>query len=406
MNQQYTNNNKGVRVFIKWILIFILATILLTPLLMWLLWKFSPEKPITIFVLDKTVLTQNYQEHASLFELMKNNKFVKPDSSFYNIATDYYGFFPDGKGYFKINDLANKDTNQLDSIASIYDMLYYTDLYGIYKAEWFATYPEIANASFFGEIGDRSQSLYGGMHKNDLYLLQQMKKSKKLIINEFNIIASPTGKELREEYETEFGVQWTGWVGRYFDNLDTLVNKELPRWLIDNYVKDNKEWPFKNSGIAFVRNDDKVVILENKTHLNIEVPIIHTNKTEAKKYCVAKKMKYPFWFDIVRTDTRNDIVSNYRISANEVGDSILTSWNIPKEFPAVLRSNQAYPYYYFAGDFADNPISMKTAKYKYLYLFSSLLNPSTVVERYSFYWKFYRPMTSKIMHDYYNQISN
>ncbi len=406
MNQQYTSKKSSIFSILKWIFVFFIAIILLSPLVMWLLWKYTPEKPINILVLDKTVLTKNYQEHASYFELLKNNKFVKPDSSFYDLATDYYGFFPDGKGFFNINDLANKDSSQLDSIANVYDLVYYTDLYGIYKAEWFSTYPQIANEKFYGEMGDRSQSLYGGMHANDLYLLKQMKEKNKLIINEFNIIASPTNKVLREEYEHEFGIKWTGWVGRYFDNLDTLVNKELPRWLIVNYVKENQEWPFKNSGIAFVRNDDKVVILENKTHLKIEVPIIHTHKSEAKRYCVAKKMKYPFWFDIVTTDTRNDVVSNYHISPNEVGDSILTTWNIPTEFPAVLRSNQTYPYYYFAGDFADNPIGMKTANFKYLYLFSSLLYPSSIIERYSFYWKFYRPMTSKIMHDYYYQINN
>jgi hypothetical protein len=405
MNQQYTKKKNIILSILKWITIFLVVILLLSPLLMWLLWKHTPEKPISIFILDKTVLTKNYQEHASLFELLKNNKFVKADSSFYDISTDYYGFFPDGKGYYSISDLAQKDSNQLDSIATVYDMLYYTDLYGIYKAEWFTAYPERANDSYFGEIGDRSQSLYGGMHQNDLYLLQQMKEKNKLIINEFNIIASPTKKALREKYENEFGVQWTGWVGRYFDNLDTLINKELPRWLIDNYVKDNNEWPFKNAGIAFVRNDDKVVILENKTHLNIEVPIIHTDKTEAKRYCVAKKMKYPFWFDIVTTDTRNDVVSNYHISPNEVGDSILTTWNIPTEFPAVLRSNQPYPYYYFAGDFADNPISLKTATFKHLHIFSSLLYSSSVAERYSFYWKFYKPMTSKIIHDYYTKIN-
>jgi hypothetical protein len=229
-----------------------------------------------------------------------------------------------------------------------------------------------------------------------------MKAKKKLIINEFNIIASPTSYNIRKQYEKEFDINWSGWVGRYFDNLDTNINKELPNWLIRNYKEqNNNQWPFTMSGIAFVRNDDRIVILENKTHLRNEVPRIITNPNYVKLYGLTTSMKYPFWFDICSTGLKNDVISEYYILTNNKGDSTLNAWNIPKVFPAVIKSNQDYPYYYFAGDFCDNPISMKTSYYKHIEKFDFLFYKPSINERDSFFWRYYRPLVTKILKDYY-----
>ena len=108
--------------------------------------------------------------------------------------------------------------------------------------------------------------VYGGMSRQDLYLLQQMRANHKLIITEFNCLASPTSPAVRSGYEISFGIKWTGWIGRYFNSFDTTKNKELPSWLVKNYKNQHKgAWPFLKSGIAFVNSDDKVVILENET---------------------------------------------------------------------------------------------------------------------------------------------
>ncbi len=89
------------------------------------------------------------------------------------------------------------------------------------------------------------------MSKEDIGLLQRMKDKHKLIITEFNTIGSPTPPEIRRQFEEMFAIRWSGWIGRYFENLDTTVNKELPRWLINNYLSQhNHRWPFKKDGVA------------------------------------------------------------------------------------------------------------------------------------------------------------
>lgn len=359
-----------------------------------------PNTNLNVLVLDKTVLSTKVQEHISLSWVLSHEKYVHTDSGVYKPKQHYKGFFPDDKGNYSINDYNDYDQNELHKLASNNDMVYYTDLYGIYSNEWIATYyPERVDDPRF--ISERSTLYYGGMTKEELELLRIFKQQKKLIINEFNIIAHPTANYIRRDYEAEFGIRWSGWVGRYFDSLDTLTNMDIPRWLIDNYVdQHNGSWPFTKSGIAFVREDDKVEILENKTHLDIEVPIIYTDKGVAKKYNVRKKMKYPFWFDIISvTDTMNKVLSEYNIGANQAGDSLLLHWNIPKKFPALI-ANQNGLYYYLAGDFCDNPIGLGSAKLRGIHWFTFITATNEKAERVSFFWHYYRPFLIKVLDDY------
>jgi hypothetical protein len=373
---------------------------------MWIYWKYSAKRTIDIFILDKTVLNKKYQEHASLFWILNQSKYAKSDGKLYLPERDYYGFFPKGQGSFVISDIEHKTVNDLVNLAHKYDMVYYTDMYGIYSVEWHDEYFKDKPNALPDKVGERSKLIYGGLTHKELEFLKLMKQQKKLIINEFNIIASPTSSTIRKEFEKEFDIKWSGWVGRYFNVLDTSVNKELPLWLVRNYKQQNSNrWPFKKSGIAFVRDDDKVVILENKTHLENEVPCIYTSSNYVKYYNVAAEIEYPFWFDICTAGSSHKIVSEYRIKVNSKGDSILKQWKIPTVFPATIQNNQGYPYFYFAGDFADNPISIRTARFKHIAIFDFLFYQTDINKRSNFFWFYYRPLVTQIINDYYQTLS-
>lgn len=385
---------------IRKFIVIILSLVVLLPLIMYLAWLLTPETKLNVLILDKTVLTTKVQEHISLSWVLKHDKYVHSDSGKYIPKLHYQGFFPDDKGAYTIQDFNKADSAELNDIASKNDLVYYTDLYGIYSNEWIATYfPEKVNDPRF--ISERSKLYYGGLTRKELSLLRIFKKQKKLIINEFNIIAHPTAYPIRRAYEAEFGIKWSGWVGRYFDSLDTLTNMDIPRWLIDNYVDQHYgKWPFTKSGIAFVREDDKVEILENETHLEVEVPFIYTSEGVADKYNLSEKMKYPFWFDIISVpDTSNNILSEYKIEPNLLGDSLLRHWNIPKKFPALV-ANQNELYYYLAGDFCDNPITLKSAEFKWINWFAFITASNEKAERISFFWYYYRPLLRTILEDY------
>jgi len=384
----------------------ILLILLLIPFFSWFFWAIQDSKELKVLILDKTVLNKDDQEHISLNWVLLHNKFRKENLEDYVPGEDYYGFFPDGEGDYEVHDFNHFSGAQIDSMANYYNMVYYTDLYGVYVAEWWDAYPQVAPKDYTKiPPTERSRLIYGRLTKTELDLLKEMKKRKKLIITEFNIIALPTRRGVRKAFENEFGINWSGWVGRFFNVLDTTKPNELPIWVKRNYVNQYGDWPFKKSGIVYVREDDKIVITEFETDLLVKVPFIYTPDQYAERYGIAKKMKYPFWFDICSVDEPNTIISTYKITLNERGDSILRMNNIPSEFPAVVRGDGDYPFFYFAGDFCDNPITVNSARFTGLQYVSSFTYNSTADERRSFFWKFYRPLTNTILNDYYKSLN-
>lgn len=369
------------------------------PMWMFLIWLVWPKTKLVIAIVDKTVLFTSGQEHASLNWVLRSNKFAKTNKDLYMVNRDYFGFFPNQNKQFGLKGLERATEDELEKLSFDSDMTYITDTYGIYSKEW-----------YLGKnITERQRLLYGGLSPNDLLFLKKMKQKKKLIITEFNTFATPTSDLVAREFERTFKIKWTGWIGKYFDSLDTLENKELPHWLVENYMRqNNKKWSFKKSGIAFVHKSDKIVVLEHKQDLNSEVPFILTGKEEREKYNIPKRIKYPFWFDVIQTSRENKVISFYDLKVSEVGRKILNKNNIPSQFPAIIEHyRDDYKFYYFCGDFADNPISQTGSYFKGSAYFRKLFyNDDIAAERVSFFWEFYRPMMTKILNKYHTDYND
>lgn len=382
----------------RYLIRMVIIGVLLLPLWMFLCWVFTPKSEMVVAIVDKTVLTRQGQEHISLDWLLNYKKYIKPTGEFYRTDRDYFGFFPKENDSFDLKGLERFASERITALSHDADMLYITDTYGIYRNEWYRNRNET----------ERSGIVYGGLQKNDLELLQLMKDQGKLVITEFNTFASPTSSKNRREFETMFGIHWSGWIGRYFDTLDTLTNKELPRWLIHNYKQQhNNRWPFKKSGIAFVDDNDTVVILEEGTHLKNSLPQLLSTTYGKDRFSLPNQLKYSFWFDIVEADTmRNTIAAHYKIDTNAKGKTELAKYGIPDFFPAVsLHQGNDYEFYYFSGDFCDNPIRKTTSYFKGIGAFKWLFyNKEDASERESFFWQFYRPMTQKILEDYHTKL--
>ncbi|SDR93281.1 hypothetical protein [Gramella sp. MAR_2010_147] len=383
----------------KNILLGVLLLLLATPLIMWMIWLITPNTKLVIAIVDKTVLTTSGQEHISLNWVLNHEKYTKTSKKPYKVAHDYFGFFPKENEKFRLQGLERFSSSKLDQLSNDADMAYFTDTYGIYNNEWFQQ----------GDDKERSGILYGGLSDEDIELLQLMKEKGKLIISEFNTIGSPTAYENRSRFEDMFQLKWTGWTARYFDNLNLKENKEIPNWLVRNYKNThNGKWPFKKSGIAFVNNRDEVVILENETHLNVDVPYILTNPKFQEAYSLPESIKYPFWFDIVIPNKKtNTVVSSFKIDANSSGLKELEKFGIPSSFPAVTQHvENDYTFYYFSGDFADNQVKMTSSYFSGIGYFKGLFyDERNTMERSSFFWKYYRPLLTNILNNYSESIN-
>lgn len=374
-----------------------IALVLLLPLWMRLAWVVRSKKKLVIAIVDKTVLTTARQEHVSLTWILEHEKFAKNKSALYTIDKDYYGFFPGKNEKFRIKGLERFTGGQLERLSSDADVVYITDAYGIYKNEWYKK----------GDPMERSGILYGGLSQQDIDLLNRMKQKHKLILTEFNCIGSPTSSSIRNQFENLFKLRWTGWVGRHFESLDTTINKELPKWLVCNYkMQHNGQWPFTKAGIGFVCNDERVVIVELGQHLNKSVPRIVTKESAMEMYGLPQAINYPFWFDVTKTDS-NKVVAQFVIDVNEAGKKELAANGIPARFPAVqLHDDKDYRFYYFSADFADNPITANTAYFAGIQNFKWFLyNHVDDNDRGGFFWNYYRPLVTTILHNYYEYLN-
>ncbi|HLP32401.1 MAG TPA: hypothetical protein VK202_02950 [Bacteroidia bacterium] len=370
-----------------------LLLLLLFPILLWIFWLFESKRIINVLIFDKTVLNTKGVEHRSFNWVLNNMKVVKPDGDLYSIENDYFGFFPAEDFQYDIKDFSNMTSQDLDSLAEVYDMTYFTDTYGIYHNEWYRK----------GDDKERSDIIYGGMQTNEYEFLKKMIEKKKTVITEFSLYALPTPYNLRKKTEDLLRLKWTNWVGRYFSSLDTIKNKELPKWVSRLYKNQHGgKWPFRDGGIVYVNTNDQIVILDEKRHMEFPIPIIYTPKEFQEKYELPENIIYPFWFAVTLNGGNNNVISAFSVKSNPSGDSILNYYRIPKNFVAAVEhitgdSN----YYYFSADFCDNEMGMMSSKMNGIRNFRSLFYSQIELEnRKRFFWEYYIPLIKNIVDDH------
>jgi len=377
--------------------IILVSTILLILLGSWLFWFFKAEKTIDVYILDKTVPSLERTEHKSFNWILNHNKYLKSTGDFYDINTDYYGFFPLNTKSQEF-DFRSVRIHEIEDVANDYDMLYYADTYGVYYNEWYK--------QGSSEV-KHTQKVYGGLNQNDYLLLKEMKNQKKLIITEFNLYNAPTNGLIREKVESLFNIKWTGWTGKYFSSLDTTSGDGFPKWIANLYKEQNdNQWNFKNAGIVLIHKFGTVAILELETHLIDEIPIIIAKQDAVDRFDIPEQIYYSQWFDITNSNEQNDILANFKINVNTQGDSILRSYNLKPVFPAVIEHTGDYNFYYFGGDFAESDLSSGTAYFEGFHNIASLVKRDNYDNTSKFFWKFYVPMMTTILEDYQKTLDN
>ncbi|MFZ7114952.1 MAG: hypothetical protein ACO1G9_06210 [Bacteroidota bacterium] len=375
----------------------IIVIFLATPLWMRIGWEFSPKRKLNLLIVDKTVLNSNSFKHRSINWILDYEKYIKPDGSFYDINNDYFGFFPKEDERYQIHDFEKLDEPEVDSISKVYNLAYFADTYGVLGNEWYS----------HRDINDNSESIYGGLTEKDLLLMTKMKSKNKPVIAEFNTIGYPTPVDMRRQFEKLWGIEWTGWMARHIASLDTLNNPDLPKWIVRAYKKEhNGVWNFKKDGMLFIHETGKVLVLEMGKELNDAIPKIYTDKVNQEAFDVPAVMIYPYWIDImVNKNDTNNVISKYVLGTNPAGEALLSANGIPKIFPAIIHRNKDFQFYYFCGDFADNPTKFRFAKLSGITTLKFLMyNAVDVTDRNRFFWEFYLPMMKKILKKSYTSI--
>jgi hypothetical protein len=382
---------------IKTILIIIIILVLI-PLISWLLWSFKPSQPLDIMVVDKTVHSFNRNEHRALFWILVHDKYVKPDNNkVYNLDKDYFGFHPIKPIKSRKYDIIRVKLTEIDNLVDEYDMVYYTDTYGVFFNEWYRG----------RDTDDKGTLIEGGLNNNDYLFLKKMHSDGKLIIGEYNFFAPPTDELVRIRTEDLFGLHWSGWIGKYFHNLNPDKNKNIPDWMVESYEnKNNADWTFSGHGIILANQETKdVVVLEEDIHLDKNVPEIQTTEYGMNNFDLPETVYFPNWFDLTEA-INNQIIAEYEIHVNEDGKSLLDRYNLPSRFPAVIESSEGSSFYYFCGDFVEYPVTMFTAKLKGINMMEGMFYNNKPTSDSKFYWTYYQPLINQILENYQTTVRN
>lgn len=343
------------------------------------LWQIKQPNQLNMLIVDKTVPDTTYREHEGLVWLLNNEKYQKPDKSFYVPSEDYVGFKPGRGQKYEITKLPDDLSN--------YEVIYLTDQYGVYEQEYYGNNPR----------GIRSDLIYGGLQQEDIRQLRShLLNHSGTLVTEFNTFASPTSESIRQEMYDLLNVTWSGWIGRYFIDL---ADEEVPLWVIENYEKQtNEKWAFKGEGIVYANEQDKIVVLDKNDISNHGVTFSYTQAGEAF-FDLDDSLQYQYWFDVITTSDEANILATYTVPVTNSGKEILKKHNLPETFPAVVKySNRKYTSYYFAGDYADQevPSIYQTVFYTWLKKQVTFDQPGRVS---GFYWKIYLPMMKKLLED-------
>jgi hypothetical protein len=370
----------------------IIIIIILIPILGWVFWAMKSSRPLNILVVNKTVLEQGRDEHKALFWLLNNDKFTTAEGKEYNMHKDYYGFHPLKPAKTRKYEVRRIKLTDIENLADTYDMAYYVDTYGVYFNEWYSSHQGAGKGSL----------IEGGLNNSDYLFIKSLHDRGKLLIAEYNFFANPTDGLVRKKTEELVGVEWSGWIGSYFYHLNPKRSKDLPAWVIDLYNLNHKdEWSFNGPGIVLVNEGTKtVIVLDAKEHLiEVSMPELITTDYGRETFNLPEMVYYPGWFDIVN-NVNNKVIADYTLPVNQLGKTLLEQYNIPLIFPAIMTAADSGHFYYFAGDFVNNPVCLCTAHLSGFKTVAGLFNGEGSKNHSGYYWSYYMPLISGILSDY------
>jgi len=365
------------RIYIGIIVAFIVIS---TPIVIWYL---DDKTPLNVAILDKTVPNETYREHLGVNWFLNHYKYTL-DNQPYELTQNYFGTSPDDKS-------KSVTERKFPTDYSNYDVIYLADTYGVYKDDLIEQ----------ERLGQRSEKIVGGLEMEEWQaIVSRLASNKKsMLIAEYNTFASPTSEAVRKELQDYLGINWSGWIGRYFDELDYHKNSEIPQWVVDEYAND---WPYKGGGfLVFNEITDKLVILELDKHVKTEGIQLQFTEEGKQFFNTSSSAKYEYWFDIITPKYAEDALANYKWNLTKEGSKLLDDNNIPQQFAAIVAQDKRYTTsYYFAGDFNDMarvPTFYKAKGLPTIYKYAEKFADS------SFYWSIYIPVMHKIFETFDNK---
>ena len=248
------------------------------------LWWMRPAQTIQAVIIDRTVEKGNTREHDSLLWVLRHHK----------VQVHWQG------------------PEERLQIPAGTQWIFATDTYGVYL--------EDPNQR-------RQKRKYGGWRDQEIGLLEDYCAAGGNLYAEFNTLAYPTVGMQRARLEKLLGLKFSGWTGRYFDDLKST---EVPAWL------QARVDPAATCGYVLLHEDGRTLTLAGPPQQFGLGPA-----------------PYNYWFDIVSAAPGVEVLASYEFDAANA--PVLKRNGIPLRFPALISHTEKGRRVYACGDFSDNP---------------------------------------------------
>ncbi|WP_100330258.1 hypothetical protein [Bacillus xiapuensis] len=358
----------------------LITTVLLLVFIPIVLWFLDNDKELEVVIIDKTVPDESFREHLGISWVLNFFGYRKSDGSKYEPSADYFGYIPnEGEQADRIRPFPRSYDQT--------DVLYLADTYGVYKED-------LAKKTKARQ-GSRSSLIYGGLQMEEWQpILKRLNAEKPLtFIAEFNSLASPTSEKVRDSMEEQLQLDWSGWTGRYFAELNPKINQEIPRWVMN---RDSGSWKYRGPGFILVKEStQEVLVLQEGKHFSGKG--IHMKFTEEgnERFGLEKSADYAYWFDIVTPKNKEDVLAYYDWNLTGDGKRLLKEHQIPSLFAGVIETHHnRTTSYYFAGDFNDMANMPSVYRFKGFDWIKKIASANSEEE---FFWQTYVPMMKKIL---------
>jgi hypothetical protein len=191
--------------------------------------------------------------------------------------------------------------------------------------------------------------------------------------------------------ETVFGVRWTGWVARYWPDLQD--RNEVPRWVGRVYEQvTGHRFEMRGGGLVFVRADSDIVVLRDDEDLR--AGIVSQARTQGgAAFDFPERGAFCYWMDVIES-TASEVLYDHVIDATPAGEQKLAAHGLPRRFPAVTRRWEAW---YFAGDFVDSAIDLGSPERAWILPMRRALVGCGAAGDEGFFWGWYAPIVSRLL---------
>jgi hypothetical protein len=349
-----------------------------------IIWRLSPIRDLALVVIDYTVPTFSYSHHRGLFWLLNHLRIFGPNTTEpWQVDKNYVGYKPD-------NNVANHYISEID--LTPYHWLYLSDTYGVYDID-IAKKPE-------KELPEsvRPKLVFGSLTLSDAHALSRFVEKGGNIILEFNSFASPTKDDARVIAESLVGLQWTGWAGRFIDDLyDKTIT---PSWLPDLYHIHYPNRPLpKGPVLILVHNDGRLVVLHGETLENTSPSLSITDQGKKMLRDLYATPPYFGWFAIMAPIKSVQVLAEIRLPVALDWKNRYRDAGIPTAFPLITQHREnGTTRIYIAANIADLEDTPRYYELAGLPLLQAAVNRRRdIISNRPAYWQFYAPLVGEML---------